>query len=51
MSNNLAEITVEQLQAEIEARIRHAETGEQWAEICRLEAEMVDMMRKSDGGH
>ena len=28
-------------QAELEELMRSAETGEQWAEICRLEAEML----------
>jgi hypothetical protein len=33
--------TADELQAEIERLIPKAETGEQWAEICRLEAEMI----------
>jgi len=31
-------MTKEQIQSQIEALIRKAETGEQWAEICRLAA-------------
>jgi hypothetical protein len=33
----------EQIQNLIERLIRTAETGEQWAEICRLEQIMVEM--------
>ena len=32
---------VNDLQRQIEQLILKAETGEQWAEICRLEAELV----------
>lgn len=41
----------EELQSEIESLIRKAETGEQWAEICRLEAVMVDMIRVNEDRH
>lgn len=33
--------TSEKIRAHLEPLIRKAETGEQWAEICRLEAEML----------
>jgi hypothetical protein len=36
-------MTREDIQAEIDALIPKAETGEQWAEICRLEALMVEI--------
>lgn len=31
---------IEEIQSEIDERITHAETGEQWAEICALEDEL-----------
>jgi hypothetical protein len=34
----------QELQAEINRLIPKAETGAQWAEICRLEAEMIAAM-------
>lgn len=36
-------MTREEIQSEIDALIPKAETGEQWAEICRLEALMVEL--------
>lgn len=36
--------TIEQYQSEIEKLVHLAETGNQWAEICRLEAEMIMAM-------
>lgn len=34
-------MTSQEIQSQIDALIPKAETGEQWAEICRLEVEMV----------
>jgi len=39
----------DQLQAEIERLIPKAESGEQWGEICRLEALMVAQLCKELG--
>lgn len=47
----MSETTVEQLQSEIDIVMRTAETGEQWAEICRLEAIMIDMVRVKEDRH
>ena len=40
---------IENMQSDIEARIRKAETGEQWAEICLMESRMVDAIAKTAG--
>ena len=39
---------IEDLQSQIEKLLRaKPETGEQWAEICALEAEMVNLQKAS----
>lgn len=41
--------TANELQAQIEQLISKAETGAQWAEICRLEAEMIALRFQEAG--
>lgn len=38
--------TARAIRSEIERLIPKAETGEQWAEICRLEAEAIALERE-----
>lgn len=35
-------MTIEQIKSRIEKMIRTAETGEDWAEICALESQMIE---------
>lgn len=37
-----------EIQERIDRLIPHAETGEQWAEICRLEALMIEVAEFQD---
>lgn len=41
-------LAIEQ-RAELDALARKAETGEQWAEICRREAEMLTALKAASG--
>lgn len=36
-------MNAQEIKEEIERRIPKAETGEQWADICALEAQLVEM--------
>lgn len=43
--------TARQIRAEIKNLIPKAESGEQWAEICALEAEAVELEKSCACGH